>query len=170
MNMRKKISIEQENSGTEKEIHGLFDVTLFLKGIHASIELIGGLLLYFISTESISSMVSFFFRGELIEDPHDIIANYLLNITQAFGGNSKAFVALYLASHGIVNGLVVLGLWREKIWAYPIALAVIGAFIVYQIYLLLFGYSLWVVFLTVLDIAVLLLAWHEYTILKKMTH
>ncbi len=160
--------MSRKNNRTEKEIHGIFDVTLLLKGIHASIELIGGLLLYIISAESITRMVNFFLRGELIEDPHDVVANYLLHIAQTFGGSSKTFAALYLASHGIVNGLVVLGLWREKLWAYPISLAVIGAFIVYQLYLLMFGFSIWLVILTVLDLAVLFLAWHEYKILKKI--
>jgi len=159
--------MSQKNSRTEREIHGVFDVTLLLKGIHASIELVGGLLLYIISAESITRIGNFFLGGELIEDPHDGIANYLLNIALTFGGTSKAFAALYLASHGIVNGLVVVGLWKEKIWAYPVSFAVIGAFIVYQIYLLIFGYSLWLVILTVLDLAVLFLAWHEYRILKN---
>lgn len=138
-----------------------------MKGIHASIELIGGLLLYIISAESITRMVNFFLRGELVEDPHDVVANYLLNVALTFGGNSKIFAALYLASHGIVNGLMVLGLWKEKMWAYPMSFAVIGAFIVYQAYLLMFGYSLWLVILTVLDLAVLFLAWHEYKLLKQ---
>jgi uncharacterized membrane protein len=159
--------MSQKNSGTEKEIHEVFDITLLLKGLNALAELIGGFLLYVVSTENITRIVNFFIRGELIEDPHDIVANYLLNLALTFGGNSKAFAALYLASHGIVNGLVVLGLWKEKIWAYPISFAVIGAFIAYQVYLLTFGYSLWLVILTVLDIIVILLAWHEYRILKK---
>ncbi len=159
--------MSQKNSGTEKEIHEVFDITLLLKGLNALAELIGGFLLYVVSTENITRIVHFFVRGELIEDPHDIVANYLLNLALTFGGNSKPFAALYLASHGVVTGLVVLGLWKEKIWAYPISFAVIGAFIAYQVYLLTFGYSLWLVILTVLDIIVILLAWHEYKILKR---
>jgi uncharacterized membrane protein len=151
----------------EKEIHRLFDITLLLKGIHAGIELFGGVLLYLISASNIAGIGNFFLNGELIEDPHDIVANYLLNAAQGLGGSAKTFAALYLVSHGVVNGLVVLGLWKEKMWAYPISFAVIGAFIAYQLYLLTFGYSLWLVILTVLDAAILFLAWHEYTVLKN---
>jgi uncharacterized membrane protein len=153
----------------EKEIHRLFDITLLLKGIHAGVELFGGALLYLVSANSIASVGNFFLNGELLEDPHDAIANYFLSVTQGMGGSAKTFAALYLVSHGIVNGLVVLGLWKEKMWAYPISFAVIGAFVTYQLYLLTFGYSLWLVVLTVLDVAILLLAWHEYTVLKKKT-
>lgn len=145
---------------TEKELHRIFDITLLLKGIHAAIELIGGLLLYIVSADSITRAVDFFVKG-------DIIAGYLLTVGHSFGGSSKAFAALYLASHGVVNGLVTLGLWKEKIWAYPISFAVIMGFIAYQLYLLGFGYSLWLVILTVLDVAILLLAWHEYHLLKE---
>ena len=152
---------------TEKEIHEAFDLVLLLKGIHAIIELAGGLLLYVISADAITRVTHFFIGSELGEDPKDVIANYLLHLTQDFGGGSKAFAALYLASHGIVNGLVVLGLWKEKLWAYPISFAVIGGFIAYQAYLLTLGYSPWLVALTILDIFVLLLAWHEYAVLKK---
>ncbi len=167
MDIKKIFFISQKNNGAEEEIHGIFDATLLLKGAGAFAELIGGMLLYFISSENISRMANFFLGGELVEDPHDLLANYLLHVAQTFGGGSKLFAALYLVGHGIVNGLVVLGLWKEKIWAYPISFAVIGAFVVYQIYSLMFGYSLWLVVLTVLDLIVLLLAWHEYKILKK---
>ncbi len=102
-----------------------------------------------------------------MEDPHDIIANYLLTMAQGFGGTSKLFAALYLIGHGIVNGLIVVGLWKEKTWAYPISFIVLGAFTVYQIYLLTFGYSLGLVILTILDVVILLLAWHEYRTLKN---
>ena len=151
---------------TEKEIHWLFDLTLAIKGIHAFVELAGGIALYLISPDSITRAANFLFQSELGEDPGDVVANYLLAAAQNFGGSSKTFAALYLASHGVVNGLVVLGLWKEKTWAYPISFAVIGAFIAYQLYLLAFGYSLWLVILTILDVLVLLLAWHEYTVLK----
>jgi uncharacterized membrane protein len=154
------------NAKTEKELHRIFDATLLLKGIHATVELIGGLLLYIASADSITRVVDFFVKGEINEDPHDVIANYILMLGHSLGGSSKAFAALYLASHGVVNGLVTLGLWKEKMWAYPISLAVIMGFIAYQLYLLAFGYSLWLVVLTVLDVAILLLAWHEYRLLK----
>ncbi len=151
----------------EKEIHRLFDFTLVLKALTVFAELAGGVFLYVISAENIKRVANFFLRGELMEDPHDIIANYLLTMAQSFGGTSKLFAALYLIGHGIVNGLIVVGLWKEKTWAYPVSFIVLGAFTAYQIYLLTFGYSLWLVLLTILDVVILLLAWHEYRTLKK---
>ncbi len=155
------------DANTEKEIHQVFDITLILKGIHACIEIVGGFLLYVVSAESVIGVVNFFVRGEIREDPHDAVASFFLHTAQSLGGSSKSFAALYLLSHGIINGLVVVGLWREEIWAYPISLFVLGGFIVYQFYLLMFGYSLWLVLFTILDIVIILLVWHEYGVLKR---
>src|ERR1019366_6528705 len=101
------------------------------------------------------------------EDPHNIIANYLLHLAQTFGGSSQSFAALYLLIHGVINALIVIALWKEKLWAYPVSFAALGAFILYQLYLLTFGYSLWLVLFTVLDIIIIFLVWHEYGVLKK---
>lgn len=152
---------------TEVKIHKVFDVTLVLKGIHAAIETIGGVLLYTISAGSILRVVTFFVQDEIKEDPHDFIANYLLRAAQTFGGSSQSFAALYLLIHGVINALIVIALWKEKLWAYPVSFAALGAFAAYQLYLLTFGYSLWLVLFTILDIIIIFLIWHEYGVLRK---
>ena len=123
--------------------------------------------MYAISGGSILRAVTFFVQGEIREDPHDFIANYILHTAQTFGGSSQSFAALYLLIHGVINALIVVALWREKLWAYPISFAALGAFIVYQLYLLTFGYSLWLIRFTILDIIIIFLVWHEYGVLKK---
>lgn len=152
---------------TEAKIHKVFDVTLFLKGIHAAIEVIGGILLYVVSAGSILRAVTFLVRNEIREDPRDVIANYFLHFAQTFGGSSQSFAALYLLTHGVINAVIVAALWKEKLWAYPASLATLGAFTAYQLYLLTFGYSLWLISFTVLDIIIIFLVWHEYGVLKK---
>jgi uncharacterized membrane protein len=164
---RTTAAMHRENAQLEKEIHRAFDITLFLKGAHAAIEVIGGVLFYFVSAESIVRFVDFLARGELLEDPHDFIANYLLATAEHFGGSAQAFAAGYLLIHGIVNGAIVVGLWRQKVWTYPIAIAALVAFIAYQMYLLSFHYSFWLAAFTVVDVAVIFLVWHEYGVLKR---
>ena len=151
----------------EEEIHQVFDVTLILKGIHAIIEVIGGILLYFVSSASIVGFVRFFVRGEINENSHNIVANYLLHLAQSFGGSAKTFAAFYLLGHGIINGIIVVALWKEKLWAYPLSFIVLGSFIIYQLYLLSFHYSPWLIAFTILDIIIVLLVWHEYGLVKQ---
>jgi uncharacterized membrane protein len=151
----------------EEEIHNVFDITLILKGAHAFIETIGGLLLYAVSTANILRIVTFFVQGEIREDPHDIVANYFLQMGASLGGSSKSFVALYLLGHGIINGVMVVSLWKEKLWAYPFSFVVLGAFMAYQLYLLTFGFSVWLAAFTMLDMVILILVWHEYGVVKE---
>ena|SRR5665213_2416886 len=154
----------------EEEIHKVFDVTLILKGAHAFIEIIGGVLLYVVSAASILRIVSFLTQGEISEDPRDVVANYFLHMAQTFGGSSKAFAALYLLGHGIINGAIVIALWREELWAYPASLVALGTFVAYQLYLLSFGFSIWLIAFTILDTVIIVLVWHEYGVIKKKNY
>ena len=132
----------QKELQTEKEIHQLFDVTLLLRSIHALIEIIGGFGFLFVSQSSIVNFVNFFIQDEISEEPHNTILNYISHTTAHFTGNSKSFAALYLISHGIVNAFIIVALWKQKLWAYPVSFIVLGFFGVYQIYQYSFNHSL----------------------------
>ncbi len=152
---------------TEKEIHQLFDVTLLLKSIHALIEIIGGFIFIFVSKTAIITFVNFFIQDEITEEPNNRILNYISQTTQHLTGSSKSFAALYLISHGIINAFIIVALWKEKLWAYPVSFVVLGSFGIYQIYQYSFNHSLWLLGLTVLDAVILMLVWHEYGVVKK---
>lgn len=76
--------------------------------------------------------------------------------------NAVFLLASYLLTHGIVKIVLVAGLLRNRLWAYPAAIAVFTLFGLYQIYYLLQAYSVWLLALTLLDAAVILLTWHEW--------
>ena len=79
----------------------------------------------------------------------------------------KLFISLYLLSHGIVKLGLIIALWKEKRWAYPLAIVVFGGFIVYQIYKYAIQPSLVLLVLTDLDMAVIILTWLEWRHRKK---
>jgi uncharacterized membrane protein len=152
---------------SEKNIHRLFEVSVILKGLHAAVECIGGLILAFVSTGSIVGLVRWMTQSELIEDPHDFIASHLLIWAQGFSVGTKTFYAFYLLSHGLVKLLLVAGLLKEKLWAYPASLVVMGLFIAYQLYRYSYTHSLFLIVLTVFDIVVIALIWHEYRLMRR---
>lgn len=118
----------------EHRIHRIFQVSVLVKGAHALIECSGGLALALASTTSIAGLVNRLTQEELIEDPNDFVATHLLSLAQGFSVSSKNFYAFYLLSHGIVKLALVAGLLRNKMWAYPASLIVLGLFIIYQTY------------------------------------
>jgi uncharacterized membrane protein len=70
-------------------------------------------------------------------------------------------------SHGVVKLWLIIGLLRQKLWYYPLAAAVFGLFIVYQLYRYSFTNSLWLLVLSAVDVAVIALTWHEYRYLRS---
>src|SRR5258708_29812899 len=117
----------------ERRIRQVFEISVLQKGAHALIECIGGLVLAFISTSAIANLVNALTQEELIEDPNDFVAAHLLDLAHNFSVGTQHFYAFYLLSHGVVKVFLVVGLLRNKVWAYPVSLVVLGLFIVYQL-------------------------------------
>jgi uncharacterized membrane protein len=150
----------------EKTIHRIFDVSVALKGLHALIEILGGLALYLVSTETIVGVINRYSQDELVEDPHDFVATHLLKFAEGFSVEKHDFYAFYLLSHGLVKLVVVAGLLREKLWAYPASFVVFGAFIAYQLYRYSYTHDVSLILLSIFDLFVIALAVHEYRLVK----
>ena len=147
----------------KKSIHVSFEVSLILKGINGLLELIGGSLLLFVPPERITQFLQLITYRELLQDPDDKIANYLLNIAHTLSLSSKLFAALFLLSHGIVKLFLIIALLKKKHWAYPITVIIFSIFTLYQVYrFILFG-SLAMLFFVIVDLFVITLTWLEYT-------
>ncbi len=151
----------------ENRIHRVFEISVILKGLHALIECLGGIALYLVPSAAIVRWVDLLTQQELVEDPRDLVANYLLDAAQHMSVGTQSFYAFYLLSHGLVKVLLVIGLLREKLWAYPSSLAVLCAFIVYQLYRYSYTQSPGLLLLTVFDVFVMALVWHEWRFLRK---
>ena len=151
----------------EHRIHQIFRVSIILKGLHALIEIVGGLLFYFVSAQSILLWVNLLTQDELIEDPRDFVATHLLNAAEHLTGATQTFYAYYLLSHGLIKVVLVAGLLKEKLIAYPLSLIALGAFIVYQLYRYSYTQSFGLIVLTIFDLIVIILVWHEWQLLRK---
>jgi len=151
----------------EKRIHQIFVVSVLFKGLHALIEIVGGVALYLVSTATIVTAIQRYSYDELVEDKHDWIATHLLDFARHFSVAEHNFYAFYLLSHGLIKAVLVAGLLREKLWAYPASFAVFGAFIAYQLYRYSFTHDVGLILLSIFDLFVIALAVHEYRLLRK---
>jgi uncharacterized membrane protein len=151
----------------ERRIHQIFEISVLLKGAHALIECISGLVLAFVSTSAILNLVNVLTQDELIEDPNDFVATRLFSQAQKFTVSTQRFYAFYLLSHGAIKAFLVVGLLRNKLWAYPVSLAVLGLFIVYQLYRFSYTHGGGLIVLTLFDIMVMGLIWHEYGLVRR---
>ena len=151
----------------ERRIHQIFEISVLLKGAHALVECVGGVVLAFVSTSAIKSLVNSLTQEELIEDPNDFVAAHLLSLAQNFTVSTRHFYAFYLLSHGVIKVFLVIGLLRNKLWAYPVSLLVLGLFIVYQLYRFSYTHGVGLIVLTVFDVIVMGLIWHEYRLVRR---
>lgn len=101
-------------------------------------------------------------QGELSEDPHDIIARYLLHTASGLTGSAVRFGAVYLLLHGAVKVVLVIALLLNKLWAYPCMIVVLLIFIGYQLYRIALQPSAGLVLLTAFDVVIVALTWREY--------
>jgi uncharacterized membrane protein len=139
-----------------------FLVGILLKGLDGVFEVAGGLLLLAVSPATIDRLTRALTQHELSEDPHDFLATHLLHYTGGLTGGALRFAAAYLLLHGAVKVVLVVALLRNQLWAYPLTIVFLLAFIAYQLYRLTFAPSVGLVALTVFDSVVLWLTWSEY--------
>jgi uncharacterized membrane protein len=140
-----------------------FKIGLVLKGLDGILEVAGGILLLFLSPHSIERIARMLTAHELSEDPHDLIARYLLHTTSHLSSGITLFGAIYLLSHGIAKIVLVAFVLRGKLWAYPWLIALLLVFIAYQIYRLTWVHlSFGLTALTLFDAALVWLTWREY--------
>ena len=151
----------------EKRIHQIFVVSVLFKGAHALIEMAGGLALYLVSTATIVSTINRWSYDELVEDKHDWVANKLLEFSSHFSVEQHHFYAFYLLSHGVVKAVLVWGLLKERLWAYPASFVVFGLFIAYQLYRYSYTHDIGLIAISIIDLIVMALAWNEYRVFKR---
>lgn len=157
---------KKEVGGIRKLLHNGFEFGIFVKGVDGVLEIIGGILLLFITPDRLNRIIHLFVQHELFEDVHDFLATILIRSGYEFTGSFQFFGVIYLLSHGIVKVFLVGLLWKRKLWAYPLTEVFLLAFIAYQLYRYSYNHSILMIVLSVFDLAMMVLTWIEYKQLR----
>ena len=115
-------------------IHRLFDIVVVLKGLNGLAEIASGTVLLLLKAGTILAWVNWLTQTELVEDPHDYLANTLEHWAVGFGHGSQLFAGFYLLAHGIVKVFLAALLFMEKTWAFPLALPLFAFLVTFSIY------------------------------------
>ena len=152
----------------EKTLHRLFLISVWIKGGAGLLETLAGVPFFFVAPKAIERFVVFLTAPELSEDPNDWIATTLTHVVRHFAADTALFAGAYLVIHGLIKIFLVAGLLRGRLWAYPLSLWFLATFIVYQCYRYTYTHSVWLVLLTIVDLIVAFLIWHEYQSRKRL--
>ena len=150
-----------------KLTHRFFEVSVILKALNGVIEMLIGVSVFFITKETLTQFVAFIARVELSEDPGDLLASYLVKAVEHYTFTSQMYISVYLLTHGILKVALVYCLLKKYLWAYPTAIVVFGLFGGYQIFAYIHTPNPSLLFLTLLDVFIMVVTYVEYRNLLK---
>jgi uncharacterized membrane protein len=146
----------------EKYWQEFFIIGIIFKSFTGLVETCSGLVLLLMRPETLSRVLLRLSGGGQIKDFDDFLLAYPYQYLQHLTTGVKIFAGLYILAHGLINLLLVLGLIKEKLWAYLVAVGVLGSFMLYQLYRIAYTQSVLLEILTVLDALFVIVIWHEY--------
>lgn len=145
----------------------LFRIAMAFKGIDGAIELIGGVLLLLVSQTEVQKLITAVVTHDLLGPADGSLSQHFVAGTAEFASGQRTFAVAYLLLHGVIKVALVIALLRHWLPAYPVAVVVLGAFVVYEIYRATQTGSVLLPFLAALDVAVILLVIREYRALRR---
>lgn len=159
--------MKSAHTGKRSLLHEAFVTGIVIKGVDSLLEIIGGLALLFIRPETLGNFVLWLVGHELFEGPGDFVTDRLEHWAHTWSVSSHLFATFYLLSHGIAKLAVVIVLLKGKLWAYHAAIIFFLLFIFYQLHRYNRTHSIWLIVLSVFDVAVIYLTWAEYRRVRR---
>jgi uncharacterized membrane protein len=157
--MEKSTKLTRANSLFER----IYKIGVAIKGFDGLVELIVGLALL-ISPALVHTILSTV-TGELGEHQGrtvKFIADYVARLDGELARSGLTFLILFLILHGLVKLALVYCLLKEIVKAYPYALAILGLFLIYQLYVFILTPTIGMALFTLLDALIIWLVWREY--------
>jgi uncharacterized membrane protein len=148
----------------------VFLVGLVIKGVDGLFEFLVGGALFFITPALVTRFVHHITADELLENPDDLIANFLVHGVAHINKNFLIFGAIYLLIHGAVKLAIFVALIMGAVKVYPWAIGALSILTVYQIYEMFHHFSVGLVLLTIFDIIIIALTireWREKRTVKE---
>jgi uncharacterized membrane protein len=151
----------------EKTYYLFFEAGLVIKAAISAVEILLGSILYLIPPEKLSQFFLFLVGNEMQEVPRDPLWDVAAKVVGDFAKTPIPVWAFLFISHGVVKIIPAVGLLKNKLWAYPISIIIYSALLAYQIYQLFSTPSFIMWAITIFDIALIALIWHEYRRKKR---
>jgi uncharacterized membrane protein len=116
---------------------------------------------------TVNRLVLWLTASEIADDPNDWLANTLIHAAEKLSMGTKEYASFYLLAHGAVKVFLVYSLWREKIWAFPVGLSLIGALVCYSIYRFTHTHAVSLLLFAAIDLIIMWFIWREYLVRRQ---
>ena len=145
----------------------MFRLALLVKGIDGAAEVLGAVVLALVPGATLHRLVAEVLVRDLIGSAHGWLAQHVVTVVDRFADGNRTFVVVYLGLHGVLKLALVVALLRKWLPAYPVAIAVLVAFVGYELYRAVRTGSLVLPVLAALDIAIIVIVLREYRLLRQ---
>lgn len=144
-----------------KHSYKFFKTGVLIKAGIAIIEIVAGLVFYFLSYATMNAIVIALIHL-VIKNPDSVVWNWVNSGFHDLVIYSTSFWAFIFLSHGVTKILLTRGLLRNKTWAYIGSLVVFSYFIINQVYQSIRNPSFALELITIFDMVVVFLIFYEY--------
>lgn len=135
----------------------IFRVSMLWRILYGCLRLILGFILLRLINAPLSDIFYTLMNHELIEDPTDILIRAASPLFQHLSFTVTYFIAAYLIFWGLLDIFLSVNLLRERHWAYTTSIALIGAFVAYEIVRVWHTHSLILAGIIIVDLFILYL-------------
>lgn len=153
----------RESPDEVRIIEGGYFISILLKGLISLIETISGTVLLFIPPSLYLG-----FLDRLVDFiPFVHLSTQLDAELAQYTAHTAHFVAFYFFIRGIVKLVLIIALLRNKLWAFPFLLAVMGALVLYQLWQIFTTHSYLVIGITLFDLIVMYFVYREWRLVRE---
>ncbi len=146
----------------EKIFTASFYGGLIFKAAIGFFEISVSIILWFASIDILKKFTLILASHELLEDPGDLLANWIVDAANNLSISTKSFITLYLLVHGVVKLVLITLLIKKKKWSYPAAMMLLLTTIFIQLVRIVEHYSAVLTVLNIIDIIIFAVVWREY--------
>lgn len=147
----------------EHVVYEFFLWSVLAKGAISLAEVISGVAALFIPPAVIVNAAAFVLNYL----PQAGLQNVLMQEVAKYTGGAVVFVSIYLLSRGLVKIFLIWSLLKNRLWAYPASLIILGLFLLYQLYQIGTEHSFIVTAITLFDIVVMYFIYREWRIVVR---
>lgn len=145
-----------------------FQLSITLKGLDGLLQIIGAFLFLTANAARVNALVDILTLHLLSPSTVAFLALHLIRASQSIAGHTPYFLFVFLLSHGVAKAVLVTALWFNRMWAYPAMILMLAAFILYQIYVMVYSPTIFMALLTIFDAVVIWLTNEEYKKQKRL--
>lgn len=146
--------------------HLLFRLGVIAKALDGALEIVGGVLMFFVTPQRTEQVVRALTENEVFGDAHNPIVAHMVHVLRHLSSDTMLFAAIYLLVHGMVKLVLVAGLLMKLRWAYIAAILAFALFLIYQVFRYTETSSVGLLVLSALDLFVIIMTLLEFRRLR----